>query len=387
MAGLTERYELLKRYTTNPLVIKAVLGYTQNKFTPKSRNSHFLSFPLPDESYVSSWAKYEEESEKNGVFSTLKSYLPQLQFPIKQGISLSDEYRAATLSGTTMNNKASQAGLILNDAESLTLQIHQSIAGKIPVLTTANDDDFCSLIQALSHKNEPVVIPKSMGAALIKGINNWGRIKALRQKWQMENPFGNWKATFSSVVLPQKSNYQDNIIILSRKPYSGVSSQQLGIPNEQWLAQSMEIRLAHECTHLFTLRYYGHMANNMHDELLADYMGITEVLGKFNADWFLKFIGLERYPQYRAGARLENYLGKPPMAAEALEILKTILVKATKHVALFDEHVGTPSDMMDKVQRLLSLCSMDLVEMSSEQGTERLIAAYNSMQINVLSNG
>ena len=46
------------------------------------------------------------------------------------------------------------------------------------------------------------------------------------------------------------------------------------------------------------------MRNNLHDELIADYAGITAAIGHYRAAWFLRFLGLEDYPTYRPGGRL-----------------------------------------------------------------------------------
>lgn len=45
----------------------------------------------------------------------------------------------------------------------------------------------------------------------------------------------------------------------------------------------------------------------MLDELIADYAGIVAAWGRYRADWFLRFVGLEDYPRYREGGRLQNY--------------------------------------------------------------------------------
>jgi hypothetical protein len=51
----------------------------------------------------------------------------------------------------------------------------------------------------------------------------------------------------------------------------------------------------------FTRRVFGSMRNNMLDELIADYIGIIEAMGTYQADWFLRFVGLEDFPMVRGG--------------------------------------------------------------------------------------
>jgi hypothetical protein len=49
------------------------------------------------------------------------------------------------------------------------------------------------------------------------------------------------------------------------------------------------------------------MNNALKDELIADTMGIVEAFGEYRRDLFLQFMGLENYPDYRWGGRLQNY--------------------------------------------------------------------------------
>ena len=54
----------------------------------------------------------------------------------------------------------------------------------------------------------------------------------------------------------------------------------------------MLIRRSHECTHFFTKQVYGSSRNNLHDELIADFIGLYDAFGFYRADWFLRFMGL-----------------------------------------------------------------------------------------------
>jgi AraC-like DNA-binding protein len=81
----------------------------------------------------------------------------------------------------------------------------------------------------------------------------------------------------------------------------------MGLDEQEWLQLSLIIRLEHECIHYLTSRLFNLMRNNLLDELIADYGGIVAACGYYRADWFLRFLGLESFPDYRAGGRLENY--------------------------------------------------------------------------------
>lgn len=244
------------------------------------------------------------------------------------------------------------------------------------MLITPDQEDFRMIVQALSHKNEPVIIPDSMGAAMISGLNNWDRISRYKRIWAHTHPSGDWRYEFVQNVIPQKSIYQDKLIVLSKQCYSGISGDEFDIGSSRWLNYSLQIRLEHECAHFFTMRYFGCMSNNMHDELIADYMGITKVLGKFDASWFLRFIGLEDYPTYRLGGRFENYTNNTQISPEAFKVLSTIVFRAALNVERFDDAIWGSDGDLDRAVRLLTLCSVDLLTMSTDDGVEQLVQNY-----------
>lgn len=368
---------ILEAYTTETTVIEELRQYTANKFLEPIRDFDIENFNIVDELYITDWERYFEESKEKGVFETLKKYLVQLQFPISEDISQSLEYRGATLKGVETSRMNSAIGLQLKCPSGFELLIHNSIAGKIPVLLISNDQDFVSIIQALTYKNDPVSIPQSMGAAMINGLNNWDRIRQLKKNWLKENPFGNWNMEFAQNVVPNKPLYQDKLIVLSKKTYSGVHANSLGLSKEEWIQKSIKIRLEHECAHFFTLKLFGKMANNMHDELIADYMGISETLGVFKKDWFLRFLGLENYPIYRNGGRLQNYLGEPKLSEAAEIVLRTIMKAAANNVEIFDNLLGITHKNTERLKRLLAICSLNLLEIASVSGVRKLTESYH----------
>ena len=114
-------------------------------------------------------------------FETLKTRLVQLYFPIQQEISRTEHYSNAVKRGMLNNSILQNTGLELRSPERLELRIHQTLAGKIPVLIAGEREDFVSLLQALSFHNEPEPVPTSQGAAMVAGYNNWGRIWMLKE--------------------------------------------------------------------------------------------------------------------------------------------------------------------------------------------------------------
>lgn len=256
--------------------------------------------------------------------------------------------------------------------------------GSVPVLIVPDDEDFNTLVCALSNKNEPKELPKSMGASFINGINNWDRIHQLKADWLQQNSAGNWSLYFKENILPNPHLFKDKLTVLSTKEYSGIKSESIGVSKNTWKSSSLIIRREHECAHLFTLKHYGVMASNMHDEIIADYAGITKVLGHFNKDWLLNFIGLENYPKYRNGGRLEYYQGKNKLSKEAFEGLKRIIKNATETIFQFDKSLGKTQSATDQLNRIKSICEVDLITMASSKGKQKLIEKHNNKQVTIL---
>lgn len=370
----------LNRFSRDASVIAELATYTRNAFRETGIRESRGILPLPDELLVSTWLRYCDTARELSVFETLKQYLVQFQFPVREGISQHPDYRAATLRGGATDQMALATGLELEAPEALEIFIYQSPAGKIPVVVAPSRADFRSIAQALTTRNEPHSLPDSMGAAMINGLNNWDRIRRLQVDWLHQHPHGDWNRYFRQYILPNKSLYQDKLILLSKNAYSGIPASALGLPEEQWITHSLAIRLEHECTHFFTLRYFGCMANHMHDELIADYMGITKAVGKFHAEWFLHFIGLEDYPRYRPGGRLENYVGTPPLSSAAFEALTHLLKAAATQVEIFDHLLGPAHTDLDRTYRLLALAELDLMQIASQEGARQLTACYEQQK-------
>jgi hypothetical protein len=349
--------------------------YFKNKFNSSETKSPSTFI---DEPYINSWEGYRIESIKNGAFEVLKKCYPQLNFPVAEGVAKTQDYVDAVLKGKTGYVNL-ENNLELNNPEGLEISIFESIAGKVPILKIPDNQDFIQIIQSLLHKNNPTFVPLSMGACLINGINNWDRLHTLKNNWIANNPIGNWNEEFSKNIIPNPTLFKDKIVILSTKPYSNVPANSLGLSDDVWKNYSYSIRLEHECTHLYTLKKYGYATNNLHDELIADYIGISKTIGSYKKEWMLTFMGLEDYPRYRKGARLENYLGNTDLSFENFETLTVIIKNAIENIALFDAQLGKIDSDKDHKCRIDALCETDVLEISSENGANLLAQKYNEI--------
>lgn len=350
-------------------------AYFKNSFC--ARETHRPPV-LIAEPYIDSWAEYVTKSREGEAFYLLQKCYPQLNFPVREGINKTQAYIDAVLKGKPQDMPGTSSPL-LDKPETLKIKLYNSITGKIPILFVADDQDFVKLVQCFIHKNNPVAIPQSMGALLANGINNWDRIHAMKNRWLLDNPAETWNREFSKNIVPNPGLYKDKLIILSAKPYSNVPADRLGLTEETWASYSLSIRLEHECTHLYTLSEYGCASNNLHDELIADYIGISKTIGTYRKEWMLAFMGLEEYPAYRKGARLENYLGNANLNAENFSQLTTVIKQAIERISGFDAEVGTIHSVHDQRCRMDALCTTDLVDIASPNGSDLLIQRYQEL--------
>lgn len=364
------RRKVLGAFGAGNSVQDELLSYNESAFDNDSIDFP-LELPLPDEPFVPAWERYCAEAEQGRIFEYLRGRLVQLKLPIRAGISSSETYRKITLKGIWDDEARIEKGITLDRPESLRLFLHSGPAGRIGVLVPSGREDFVRLIQALSAKNEPERVPDSMGAAIVSGYNNWDRLNAIRERWESEhsNDFLGleWAEEFNRVIA-RKELYQDRFIIISDGPYSNVSAEDLSLSDDEWRRMSLLIRTEHEFTHYFTLRLFGSMRNRLLDEVLADFMGITTAAGSFHSEWFLRYVGLEAFPRYRKGGRLENYRGNPPLSEKAFTVLQSMTVSLALNLEHFERsHRREMASIHGRAMILTALTCLTVEELASEE--------------------
>jgi len=355
--------------------IEALLAYGDKPFPPEAAAA-CPAFPLEDEPQVEAWAGYLREAREQGAFAALKQHLVQLRFPIREGISQEDEYRQATRRGIVSAAADAAESLTLARPDRLELVLAPTMAGRVPVLVAGDRSDFVTLVQAFSGRNEPIAVADAMGACLVKGLNDWSRIRAHRRRWERQvgedASDAAWTAELARLV-PSKELYQDRFIILSRGPYSAVPGAAIGMDEAQWQERSLVLRREHELTHYFTYRVFGAFRNNVFDELLADFVGLARAFGHYRADWALRFLGLEAYPAWRPGGRLSIYLGDPPLPDAAFPVVQTLAVRSARNLqALAEAEPGHLRDPEALGRLTFALTCLTLEELASDQMAPRL---------------
>jgi len=377
---------VLARLGAAPGEAAELRAYNENVFDlgalgPETR------FPFPDEPFVAFWEEVAAESRERGAFIVLRERLPQLAFPIREGISRTEAYRGATLRGVPVETFPEATGLELEHPEAVEVVLHPSPAGRIPLLIARRRPEFAALIQALTRKNEPEPVPDAQGALMLAGYNNWSRIRELRRRWEAGEAgepaarrTASWGEEFQRIQ-PQRELYQDRFILLSDGPYSAVPAGDLGLDEGEWRRLSLVIRRDHECAHYLTRRLFGSMRNNLLDELMADYAGLVGATGHFDAGWFLRFLGLQDFPRYRDGARLDLYRGKPPLSDGAFRVLQRLIREAALSLERFD--AGQPQDRTPAgtARTLAALASLRLEDLAAPGAEERIGEAVERLRV------
>lgn len=147
-----------------------------------------------------------------------------------------------------------------------------------------------------------------------------------------------------------------NIIVISHKPYSGVPENYFKLNEKTWLNLSTKIRLEHELTHYYTKTIYGHATNNLHDELIADFIGISQAMNEFKAKWFIEFL---QHKNKFQKCRFEIYVNNMPKKT------KQAIFFTAKICANFIEKLSKSKNFAkkSKMEKIKFLCNIGIENM------------------------
>ena len=166
----------------------------------------FPELPLADEKFISAWSV--KENFKVLAFLSQEFELPTEKFDWKNIAALKIEFK-------------------------------QTLGGRLPVISTANHDDFCQMVALMTARELKKYPP-----------------------------------TVNAFTIPCRA-------------------EKIGLNVEDWLKKSYQIRLRHESAHYETLRLLGGMKNHALDEILADCLGQMAAFGEFSAKRQRIFFGVE----------------------------------------------------------------------------------------------
>lgn len=332
-----QRTQIFRDLGATEEVAAELLAYADTGFD-EAALAAARDYPLADEPFVEAWEHVAHAASRIGTVAALRQTLVQLRFAVEEGMSTRPAYQAAMRRGI-LPGVGTVEEARFSDPEGVSLVLHSTAAGRLPVIIAESRADFELLVRAVTRRNEPQPIPASMGACIVGGYNNWSRVASLRAAWASAHPAlagddSAWSAEFARIV-PQREVYQDRFIILSTGPYSDAPARAVGLSADTWRRHSLTIRLEHECAHYFTRRVLGSMRNALLDELIADYAGIVAARGRFEPGWLVHFMGVED-AGFRPGGRLENYRGSPSLSDGAFSLLQEIVRRAAISLAEFD---------------------------------------------------
>ena len=186
----------------------------------------FPELPLADEEFICAWS-----AEEN--FEVLSFLGEKFSLPV-------EEFNWKNISA-------------------LKIEFKQTLGGRLPIIATADHDDFCQMVSLLTARE-----------------------------------LKKYPLTVNAFTIPCRAEkiYRHRVILLNAAPYSNISAEKLGLPVEDWLMKSYLIRLRHESAHYETLRLLGGMKNHALDEILADCLGQMTAFGNFDANRQRIFFGL-----------------------------------------------------------------------------------------------
>ena len=241
------------------------------------------------------------------IIQTLARRYPQLCLPIRAGMRQSEEYRNAVLCGCPVETEPE-----FLCPEAIELSSADTPAGTAEILSLGERADFLHAYRALAYRCEPKEIPDSVGAAAIRGLINWEKIRAHQEEY-LRAGGGDWDAEFQRFTADRK-NYTDSLILLSGGDYSNLPASAVGLDAEAWRQKSRLIRKYHELTHFVCRGLWPDDVDALRDEVIADSIGVVAAFGKNDPALIRRFLGLEG-GAFRAGGRLSHYVGEDELPA------------------------------------------------------------------------
>ena len=204
--------------------------------------------------------------------------------------------------------------------EKISIEIHDSPAGNVPVVVFGDASDFEDFITNLIYKGTRPDNLQQMGASFI-----YGKVQ--------------------------------RFLVLSRKYYSNATPEYMNLSPEDWREKSMIIRREHELTHYYTKSFYGSATNNLHDELIADFMGLYSAFGHYSGEVFRHFMGLDGTGE----GRLSLYTSG--LSQNVREAVRELAFRCSEWLEGWQ--MTQEFGRMDGKERIDFLCELGIVGMSS----------------------
>lgn len=312
-----------------------------------------MSLPVADEGHVAWWRS--RFADRGGDAESLIEALPQFQISIETGASASEAYarlirRAEAVSEAIEPEEAFAA------PSGVAWSVVEHPAGALPVVTLSERQDFERACRALGGRCEPIPIGPNVHALYVSGLPNPVRMRKAHASFlDSGGDPSSWPLEVQRRREADATTFHDRLILLHPAAYAGIAASDVGdgLDDASWVEQSMRLRLEHEFTHHATHRLLGRYRLHVHDEVLADLMGFTAAIERFDADLFLRGLGIAG-EDVSSSARIHAYIAEldPNQLPELVVFLRDL---AGQVETLSSAFVGAaPADRLRRMLRLAS---------------------------------
>lgn len=328
-------------------------AYLAPSFAPVNLDE--WSLPVADEAHVAWWRRHFEV--RGGTATALVEALTQLQFSPGEGVSGSDAYAKAIRAGQPIADPRT-AKEIFTVPESIEWSVVDHPAGGLPVAAFGDRSDFEQAYRAIGFRCEPVPVGPHVHALYVGGLPNPVRLRDAKAEFDANgNASADWPIEMRRLRELDATAFHDRLVLLHPAPYAGISASRVGLDEDEWVEASMRLRIEHELTHHATHRLLGRYRLHVHDEVLADLMGFTAAIGRFDGALFLDGLGIgDDGPG--PDARLLTYTDDldPKHLPELVDLLRAVAVRVESLSTVF---VGI--DSTERLNRLVRMASYDLI--------------------------
>lgn len=320
-----------------------------------------MMLPVADEGHVAWWRS--RFADRGGDAASLIDALPQLRIAIEPAASTSEAY-ARLIRRAEAVSEAIETEEVFAAPSGVAWSVVEHPAGALPVVTLSERQDFERAYRALGHRCEPVPVGPNVHALYVSGLPNPVRLREAHATFLASggDP-ASWPLRMQQLRAADATSFHDRLILLHPAAYAGITAGEVddSLDEAAWIEKSMRLRLEHEFTHHATHRLLGRYRLHVHDEVLADLMGFTAAIGRFDAALFLRGLGIAD-SEVSGSARIHTYIAEldPNQLPELVVFLRDL---AGQVEALSPAFVGAAPE--DRLRRLLHLASHSLSSLAA----------------------
>jgi hypothetical protein len=140
------------------------------------------------------------------------------------------------------------------------------------------------------------------------------------------------------------------------------------------------IRREHEFTHYFIYRLCGMLRTSVVDELLADFVGLIRAFGTYRPELARRFLGIETFPHYRPGGRLEYYQRHAPLSPDAFRVLMMLAWMVTGNLGLVARNWPGPLKTNRTMASVIYALATQPLETLASEDLPALLEAYIDLE-------